>query len=211
MTDTPDIEALRERVIEAADAFERNRASSDPKWITALWDATTKHRAATAPASRCEPPEWAKGEEWHWLEHSSTFEPWRRNHDGRWYRGHIDAPLLTPEYMAETGWSWHSVAKPESLGWKCGARNTSSEPQDCDWPFCSCDPAANKVMAAIEESGFSIVRSDAVATPATPLVEPTDDEIDCVISTVPPIFKDGFMYADARGIARAIIAKVTGK
>lgn len=29
----------------------------------------------------------------------------------------------------------------------------ANDPQDCDWPFCGCDPYANKVIAALEESG----------------------------------------------------------
>lgn len=32
-----------------------------------------------------------------------------------------------------------------------------SDPQDCDWPFCDCDPKAEKVIEAIEESGFAVV------------------------------------------------------
>lgn len=31
---------------------------------------------------------------------------------------------------------------------------------DCGWPFCGCDPHADKVIAAIEESGFKIVPSE---------------------------------------------------
>lgn len=41
-----------------------------------------------------------------------------------------------------------------SPAWKCGARSQYlPEPGDCDWPFCGCDPYANKVIEAIEESG----------------------------------------------------------
>lgn len=39
----------------------------------------------------------------------------------------------------------------------CAARRQSTaggnDPADCDWPFCGCDPHADKVIAAIEESG----------------------------------------------------------
>lgn len=41
--------------------------------------------------------------------------------------------------------------------WYCGARHAGTaggnDPQDCDWPFCGCDPAANRVLEAVEESG----------------------------------------------------------
>ena len=36
----------------------------------------------------------------------------------------------------------------------CAARKQSlPEPADCDWPVCGCDPYADKVIAALEESG----------------------------------------------------------
>ncbi len=42
-------------------------------------------------------------------------------------------------------------------GWQCGARKQGSaggnDPADCDWPFCGCDPYADKVLSAAEESG----------------------------------------------------------
>jgi hypothetical protein len=37
--------------------------------------------------------------------------------------------------------------------WKCKAQRTADPPQDCDWPVCGCDPYADKVIAALEESG----------------------------------------------------------
>lgn len=50
----------------------------------------------------------------------------------------------------------------EEERWKCGARqrHIGSEVQDCDWPVCGCDPYASKVLDAIAESGFKIVRDD---------------------------------------------------
>lgn len=37
---------------------------------------------------------------------------------------------------------------------ECKARESKApDPQDCDWPFCGCDPYANKVIDAIDESG----------------------------------------------------------
>lgn len=36
----------------------------------------------------------------------------------------------------------------------CKARRYSGpDPQDCDWPFCGCDPYASKVIEVLEESG----------------------------------------------------------
>ena len=44
----------------------------------------------------------------------------------------------------------------QAAAFKCKAQRTADPPQDCDWPFCGCDPYANKVLNAIEESGFEI-------------------------------------------------------
>lgn len=53
------------------------------------------------------------------------------------------------------------VGEPER--WKCGARQRHIGPeiQDCDWPVCGCDPYASKVLDAIDENGFQIVRRGA--------------------------------------------------
>lgn len=40
------------------------------------------------------------------------------------------------------------------IGWKCRANRTADPPQDCDWPSCGCDPYADRVIGAIQESGF---------------------------------------------------------
>jgi hypothetical protein len=37
--------------------------------------------------------------------------------------------------------------------WKCKAQPTADPPQDCDWPTCGCDPYADKVVEALQESG----------------------------------------------------------
>lgn len=46
--------------------------------------------------------------------------------------------------------------------WYCRARATGTAGgntgQDCDWPFCGCDPAAGRVLNAIEESGRFVER-----------------------------------------------------
>lgn len=36
---------------------------------------------------------------------------------------------------------------------KCKAQRTAVEPQVCDWPMCGCDPYADKVIEALQESG----------------------------------------------------------
>lgn len=44
----------------------------------------------------------------------------------------------------------------------CKAQRTGvggNDPIDCDWPFCGCDPKADKVIKAIQESGFDIVKT----------------------------------------------------
>jgi hypothetical protein len=41
----------------------------------------------------------------------------------------------------------------------CKAKLTGGpDPTDCDWPRCGCDPNANKVLEAISESGYEIVK-----------------------------------------------------
>jgi len=49
-------------------------------------------------------------------------------------------------------------ADPEAAGsWRCKAhgRFVVDPPQDCDWPFCGCDPHAEKVIEALQECGWS--------------------------------------------------------
>lgn len=36
-------------------------------------------------------------------------------------------------------------------GMTCKAQRTADPPQDCGWPMCGCDPAADKVVAALQE------------------------------------------------------------
>jgi hypothetical protein len=45
----------------------------------------------------------------------------------------------------------------------CKARTANTganDPQDCNWPFCGCDPAADKVIEAIQESGFTLIKDE---------------------------------------------------
>ena len=39
--------------------------------------------------------------------------------------------------------------------WEClGRKQSLPEPGECDWPVCGCDPHADKVIAALQESGL---------------------------------------------------------
>lgn len=52
-------------------------------------------------------------------------------------------------------------AGPSPSTFLCAARHSdtgANDPQDCNWPFCGCDPYADKVIAAIQESGFTLVK-----------------------------------------------------
>jgi hypothetical protein len=46
--------------------------------------------------------------------------------------------------------------------WECAAQKQSTaggnHPADCDWPCCGCDPYANKVMSALDEAGFELIK-----------------------------------------------------
>lgn len=51
--------------------------------------------------------------------------------------------------------------------WECAARKQGTaggnDPTDCDWPGCQCDPYANKVMAALDEAGFELIKKRSAA------------------------------------------------
>jgi|SRR5580693_1235653 hypothetical protein len=60
--------------------------------------------------------------------------------------------------VIKSGEPWTDVCEKEyraamNGSWKCRARPTADPPQDCDWPVCGCDPYADKVIGALEESG----------------------------------------------------------
>lgn len=43
----------------------------------------------------------------------------------------------------------------ESPVWVCGSRRVVTDPpQECDWPFCGCDPHANKVLEVLGDLGL---------------------------------------------------------
>ena len=43
--------------------------------------------------------------------------------------------------------------RDERGSWQCKAQRTADPPQDCDWPVCGCDPQAQRVIDALDESG----------------------------------------------------------
>jgi hypothetical protein len=58
--------------------------------------------------------------------------------------------------------------------WQCKARISNmgaSDPQECNWPFCGCDPTADKVIESLQESGCCLKRNckgNAVSSTAAP-------------------------------------------
>lgn len=62
---------------------------------------------------------------------------------------------LMPSWQADAVAALHDLeaehsshAAPQSV--MCYAPRSADQPQDCSWPFCGCDPYADKVLAAIE-------------------------------------------------------------
>lgn len=59
----------------------------------------------------------------------------------------------------EQAWNAMLVAAPaapvDKAAYKCAARASvgAHDLQECDWPVCGCDPHADKVIAALQESG----------------------------------------------------------
>ena len=84
-------------------------------------------------------------------------EAFRMVHSPDWIKNSIPMDEAAENYTKEAD------ELQEAQRWKCGARqrNIGPEIQDCDWPVCGCDPYASKVLDAIEESGFKIIRDEA--------------------------------------------------
>lgn len=49
-----------------------------------------------------------------------------------------------------------ALSSGEAVAWKCAA---ISDRADCGWPFCGCDPKAEKVLESIAEHDMEIVQS----------------------------------------------------
>jgi hypothetical protein len=56
----------------------------------------------------------------------------------------------------------NAISDVLQTAWQCTARKQGTpggnDPADCDWPGCGCDPAANKILEAIDEAGFEITK-----------------------------------------------------
>jgi hypothetical protein len=118
-------EALKDAVVEAAVCLEdaRNRIHATALTLDEVREAHDDFAAAVEAlrlfrtpkvepeVERCEPPEWAKREKYHWLTADDGTEAPYEWDCGQWceiYR----ADAISPEYLGELGWKWHSVAKP---------------------------------------------------------------------------------------------------
>jgi hypothetical protein len=92
--------------------------------------------------------------------------------------------------------------------WKCGARqrNIGPEIQDCDWPICGCDPFASRVLDAISESGFKIVKDDPVlGSLLHTCSQPTRDEL--LYLADQEQHERGMLQIDNHGDRRASLVK----
>lgn len=64
---------------------------------------------------------------------------------------------------------------------KCAARSANTganDPQECDWPFCGCDPYADKVIAEIQEAGFTLVKDEDLLKMSSIHSEPESEPCD---------------------------------
>lgn len=77
-------------------------------------------------------------------------------------------------------------AKPARSNFVCAVRNGSvgaNDPQDCNWPMCSCDGHADAVIAALQEARLmkesvpliSVERAETPRTCETCVYQDTDD------------------------------------
>jgi hypothetical protein len=53
-----------------------------------------------------------------------------------------------------------NAARFTPQAWECaGRKQTLPEPGECCWPLCGCDPQADKVIEALQESGDLVVHT----------------------------------------------------
>lgn len=66
-----------------------------------------------------------------------------------------DMALIT---FAEFRAALEALTEPVAEGWVCAARKQGTaggnDPVDCNWPICGCDPHADKVIEALQDSGL---------------------------------------------------------
>lgn len=96
--------------------------------------------------------------------------------------GDLQLALATIEEMAEERHLLHSSLGKGDMFWGCSktackkaseflrgkqrpfckarAAGTAggNDPQDCDWPWCCCDPVVGRILSAIQEQGLEIVK-----------------------------------------------------
>jgi hypothetical protein len=84
-------------------------------------------------------------------------------------------------------------AQEAARGFTCAVRaaGKTDPPQDCDWPFCGCDPHATKVVEALQESGALRARGESTPEPAPACSKPKPHPI------VERIGADGAKYMTA--------------
>jgi hypothetical protein len=59
---------------------------------------------------------------------------------------------------------WRGGSAGAASAFKCKARSANmgaNDPQECDWPVCGCDPHADKVIEALQESGHLVASGSA--------------------------------------------------
>ena len=81
--------------------------------------------------------------------------------DGHQQIGHLDSSSeLCPLCRAnnEIAALTARAEQAEQKGTQCFARRSTDPPQDCDWPFCGCDPRATEVLVALQECGMLKLR-----------------------------------------------------
>lgn len=65
-----------------------------------------------------------------------------------------------------------SAVVPPKTSWNCAARKQGTaggnDPADCDWPVCGCDPYADKVIAALQDTGVIVAAPGWKLVPARP-------------------------------------------
>lgn len=115
-----------------------------PGWPARCLEAIQRITALSAPPSQSE----SDGK---WAAAAAPTSSHRRDYmiDAIRHRELITrAQALTP--------SPTPYVRPAESDWKCKSRvSTVDGPQDCDWPFCGCDPYANKVIEAIKPDEHS--------------------------------------------------------
>lgn len=108
------------------------------------------------------------------------------------------------------------VQDAADASWQCATRKQSSpEPADCNWPMCGCDPYADKVIAAMQESGFvrdeAGIRADErekCAKIADRIAEDHEDGRDACMSEGPPNTKGALTQARQAQTAASIAAAI---